>query len=157
MPEVMPVTFTTSVQLVLTAIVPPVSETLPDPATAVATPPQLFVSPLGEATTIPEGIVSVNATPVSATPFAAGLVMVKVSEVVPFNETTAEPKALAITGGATTSILDEAVVPVPPSVEEIAPVVLFFVPAVVPVTFTLKVQGAPAASVAPDRLITFVP
>jgi hypothetical protein len=37
-------------------------------------------------------------------------------------------------------MLAEAVPPVPPSVEVTAPVVLFFVPAVVPVTFTEKVQ-----------------
>src|SRR4029077_11115874 len=65
-PEVVPVTFTVSVQVLLTAIVPPVSGTLPDPATAVGVPPQVLVSPLGVATTKPAGRVSVNATPVSA-------------------------------------------------------------------------------------------
>src|SRR5438034_5988294 len=64
-PEVVPVMFTATVQLVLTVIVPPVSDTLPDPATAVAVPPQVFDSPLGVATTRPAGRLSVKATPVS--------------------------------------------------------------------------------------------
>ena len=41
--------------------------------------------------------------------------------------------------------LAEAVPPVPPSVEVIAPLVLFFTPPVVPVTFTVMVQEAPGA------------
>src|SRR5438477_643455 len=53
---------------------------------------------------------------------------------------------------ATTVTLAEAVPPVPPSTEVTAPVVLFFVPNVVPVTFTPKVHEAPAASVGPARL-----
>ncbi len=53
---------------------------------------------------------------------------------------------------AATVTLAEAVPPVPPSTEVTAPVVLFFVPAVVPVTFTLKVHEALAASVAPVKL-----
>src|SRR5438132_14268599 len=54
---------------------------------------------------------------------------------------------------AATKILDEAVPPVPPSTEVTAPVVLFFVPAVVPATFTLKVHEVLAASVALARLM----
>ena len=60
-PEAVPVTFTVSVQEPLAAIVPPVSEMLPEPATAVAVPPHVFVKPLGVATTIPAGKLSVNA------------------------------------------------------------------------------------------------
>ena len=52
---------------------------------------------------------------------------------------------------AATETLAEAVPPVPPSTEVTAPVVLFLVPAVVPVTPTLKVHPAPAASVAPVK------
>ena len=96
---------------------------LTDPAVAAAVPPQLLVNPLGIATTRPEGNVSVKATPVSATVLAAGLVMVKVSEVVPFSAMFAAPKALAIDGGATTAMLAEAVPPVPPLVEVTFPVV----------------------------------
>src|SRR5205807_1978911 len=51
--------------------------------------------------------------------------------------------------------------PVPPSVEVTAPVVLLFVPAVVPVTSTENVQVDPAAgdavSVPPERLIEPLP
>src|SRR5215469_9041318 len=50
----------------------------------------------------------------------------------------------------------DAVLPVPPSLEVTAPLVLFCTPAAVPVTFTLKVQEALPARLAPDRLITLV-
>lgn len=156
-PDAVPVTFTTRVQLVLTAMLPPVREMLVEPATAVAVPPQVFERPFGVETTSPVGNVSVNATPVSATVFAAGLVMVKVSAVVPFNGIVVGLKALAIDGGATTLMLAEAVPPVPPSVEVTLPVVLFCSPAAMPVTFTENVQEPLAAIVPPLRLITFVP
>src|SRR5258708_1414451 len=129
---------------------------LVEPATAVAVPPQVFESPLGVATTSPVGRVSVKATPVSATVLAAGLVMVKVREVVPFSGMVAAPNALAIDGGATTMTLAEGVPPVPPSVEVTLPVVLFCWPAVVPVTFTAKVQEVLCARLPPVRLMTFV-
>ena len=130
---------------------------LVDPATAVAVPPQALVRPLGVDTTSPAGSVSVNATPVSATVFAAGLVTLKVSVVVPLSGIVVGLNALAIEGGATTLRLAEAVPPVPPSVEVTAPVVLFFCPADVPVTFTENVHELLAARLAPARLITFVP
>jgi hypothetical protein len=151
-PEAVPVTFTTSVHVVLTAIVEPVRETIPEPATAVAVPPQLFVNPLGVATTIPAGSVSANATPVSAAVFAVGFEVENVSEVVPFSGIEAAPKALAIEGGASTVKLADAVPPVPPSIEVTCPVVLFLVPGVVPVTLTEKVHDALAARVPPERL-----
>ncbi len=68
--------------------------------------------------------------------------MVNVSEVVAFSAMLDGLKTLAIDGGATTLMLAEAVPPVPPSVEVTLPVVLFCVPAAVPVTFTAKVQEA---------------
>ena len=83
--------------------------------------------------------------------------MVKVSAVVPFSGIVVGLKALAIDGGATTLMLAEAVPPVPPSVEVTFPVVLFCVPAAMPVTFTAKVHEVFCASEAPLRLITFVP
>jgi hypothetical protein len=156
LPDAVPVTFTVNVQVLLAAIVPPVNEMLPEPATAVATPPQVLVSPFGVATTIPAGSVSVNATPVSVTAFAAGFVIVNVSDVVPFSGRLDAPKAFAIDGGTTTLMLADAVPPVPPSVEVTFPVLLFFVPAVVPVTFTAKVHEVEAARDAPARLTTFV-
>jgi len=124
-PEAIPLALTTTAQEVFAAVVPPVRLTLVDPATAVAVPPQVFVSPFGVATTNPVGSVSVNATPVSAIVFAAGLVTVKVNDVVPFTAIAAAPNALAIAGGATTARLAEAVPPVPPSVEVTALEMLF--------------------------------
>jgi len=144
------------VQEALVAILPPVRLILLDPAVAVAVPPQLFVNPLGVATTSPVGNVSVNATPDSATVLAAGLVMVKVSVLVPFTVIVVGLNAFAIEGGATTVMLAEAVFPVPPSVDVTLPLVLFCVPAAMPFTFRLKVQDAVGARVAPERLITLV-
>ena len=54
-------------------------------------------------------------------------------------------------GGATTVRLAVEVLPVPPLLE-LTVTVLVLTPAVVPVTLTEKVQEAPTASVAPDRL-----
>jgi len=116
--------------------------------------PQLPVSPFGVEITRPAGNVSVKATPVNVVE-ALGLLIVKLSEVDPFSGMLAAPKDFTIVGGTTappTVTLAEAVPPVPPPNEVIAPVVLFFVPAVVPVTFTLKVHEALAASVAPVKL-----
>jgi len=59
-------------------------------------------------------------------------------------------------GGAITLIEAEAIPPLWHSFAVMAPVLLFFVPALVAVTFNEKVQEAPAASVAPERLITLV-
>src|SRR5256885_13802794 len=63
----------------------------------------------------------------------------------------AAPNALMITGGAATVMLAFEVLPVPPSVE-VTWTLLFFTPAVVPVTFRDTVHNAPAANVPPDRL-----
>lgn len=84
-PAVVPVTLTLSVQLLLVATAAPVNETLDEPATAVAVPPQVFAIAGVAATTSPEVRASLNATPVRATVLTAGLVMVKVSDVVPFS------------------------------------------------------------------------
>ena len=156
-PTVTPVTFTEIAHEELAATAPPVKLTEADPAVAVAVPPHVFVSPLGVDTTIPAGKVSVNATPVSATVLAVGLVMVMVSEDVALSAILVGLNALAIEGGATTAMLAEAVPPVPPSVELTAPVVLFCVPPAVPVTFSEKVHDVLAANDAPERLTTFVP
>src|SRR6478672_719620 len=118
---------------------------IPVGAVVVSVPPQTVA--VAFATVRPVGSVSVNATPVSATALAAGLVMVNVSEVVAFSAMLLGLKTLAIDGGATTLILAVAVPPVPPSVEVTLPVVLFCVPAVVAATFTEKVQELLAAIV----------
>ena len=123
-------------------------------AVVVSVPPHTVAVLL--ATVKPVGSVSANATPVSGATFAAGLVIVKVSEVVAFTAIVAGLNALAMDGGASTVMLADAVAPVPPSVEVTGPVVLFCVPVAVPVTFTLNVQEELAAMVPPDKLITFV-
>src|SRR5258708_402730 len=120
-------------------------------AVVVKVPPQTVAEAL--ATVSPAGSVSVNATPLSATEFAAGLVRVKVSEVVAFSAIDEGLNTLAIDGAFTTLMLADAVPPGPLSVAVTTLVVLFFVPAVVPVTFTANVQELLAASVAPDRLV----
>jgi hypothetical protein len=124
-PAVVTWTFNDTVQEPLAATEPPERLAEPAPATAVAVPPQLLLRLFGVATTIPAGKLSVKATPVSAIP-VFGLVMVRVSEVVPFNGIVAAPKALAIDGGLATVRFAVAVFPVPPFVELTAPVVLVY-------------------------------
>ena len=118
-------------------------------------PPQTVAEAF--ATVRPVGRVSLNATPARATAFAAGFVMVKLSDVVAFKAMFAGLNTFAIEGGATTLIEADAGPPVPPSVELTLLVVLFCVPAAIPVTFTEKVQELFAAMEPPDRLITFAP
>jgi hypothetical protein len=124
-PAVVPCTLTTTVQLALAAIVPALRVIEPEPAVAVTVPLQVLLSPFGVATTRPAGRVSVKATPLSATP-VLGLVMVNVSDVVPFSGMLAAPNALAIDGGAATVKLAVAVLPVPPLVEVTLPVVFVY-------------------------------
>jgi len=84
--------------------------------------------------------------------------IVNVSVVLPFNGTLAAPKALLMVGGPITVIVAVLLVaPVPPSVELMAPVVLLFAPALTLVTFTTRLQDAPGASDAPDKLIAPLP
>lgn len=139
----------------LAAIVPPVSETVPDPAVAVGVPLQVLLNAFGFATTRFAGKLSVNPTPVNPT-VADGLVMVMVIVVVPPTEIAVGLNALVIVGGATTVIVSVAVPPVPPSVELTVLVVLTCAPALMPVMFTEKVHDDPAAgdavSVPPDKL-----
>jgi len=101
-PEVVAFTFTEIVHELLIATAPPVRLTLPLPAVAVVVPPQVLLRPFGVASTNPAGNVSVNATPVSETVLAAGLVIVNVRLVVPFTEIAAAPNALLMLGAATT-------------------------------------------------------
>jgi hypothetical protein len=77
--------------------------------------------------------------------------------VVPLSGIADAPNAFAIDGGATTLMLADVVPPVPPCVEVTLPVVLFLVPAIVPVTLIEKVQELLCARDAPDRLTTPVP
>jgi hypothetical protein len=156
-PDAVPTTFTATVHDELSAILPPIRLTLLESAVALAVPPQEFVSPLGVATTKPAGNASVNAAPVSATPFAAEFVSVNVSVLVPFSAIVVGENALLMLGGATTVRLAVAVPPVPPFVELTAPVVFVNCPATVPVTFTKMVHEELAAIVPPVRLALVPP
>jgi hypothetical protein len=138
----------------LAATVAPV-KAIPVGEVVVNVPPQTVAEAL--ATVSPVGSVSVKATPVRAEIFAAGLVIVKVNDVVALRAIPVGLKTFAIDGGASTVMLVDAVPPVPPSVEVTFPVVLFFAPAVVPVTFSEKVQEELAARLPPDKVITLVP
>lgn len=83
-PADVPFTFTLKVHDELIPILAPLNATLFDAATAVTVPPLHDpVSPFGVATTIPDGNVSVKATPLKAAVFAAGFPMVNVNAVLP--------------------------------------------------------------------------
>lgn len=146
-------------------MVPPLRLMTPVPATAVTVPPHEPLSPFGVATTTLAGNVSVNATPVSATVLAEGLVMPNVRAAVPFGAMAAGKKNLLITGGATTKMLAVAdppvtgrKVPVPSSkVAVILLVALFFVPPAVPVTLTEKEHDPPAGRFSELRLMEPLP
>ena len=153
-PEAAPVTVTLNWHWPFTAMVAPV-KAIPVGAVVVSVPPQTVAEAF--ATVSPVGSVSVKATPVSGSTFAAGFVIVKVSEVVAFTAIVEGLNTLAIDGGASTLTLAVAVPPVPPSVEVTLPVVLVCNPAAVPVTFTENVHEPLAAIVPPLRLIEFVP
>jgi len=132
-PAAVPVTLTLSVQDVFFATAPPERLITPVPAVAVTVPPQVLTTPGVAATTsvpVVSGRVSLKATPLRST-VVFGLLMLKVTVVVPFSGTLAAPNALAIVGGATTVMDALEVLPVPATVSETV-TLLFFTPAVVP-------------------------
>jgi hypothetical protein len=153
-PGVVPVTFTANPHDVFTASATPDRLMVPVPDAAVGTTPHvLFANPFGVATTRPAGNASVKVTPVSELVFATGFVRVNVSVVDPLTGTLGAPKALLIVGAvATLRFAVLLVVPVPPLVDEMAPVVLESVPALVAFTFTASVHAALAATVPPAKL-----
>jgi hypothetical protein len=106
-----------------------------------------LAAPGDEASTIPLGKVSVNATPVNAT-LALGFVIVSVKVVVPPSGTEVALKLLVIEGGDATVIDALAVLPAPALADVTFPVVLFMTPLVVAVTFTTTVH-VPAAAIVP--------
>ena len=120
-----PWTVTETVQLALAASVPAERLTLDEPAAAVAVPPHVLLRLGVEETTNPAGRLSVNATPESAR-LVFGLVMLNVSDVVPFSGMLAAPKVLVMAGGVATVRFAVAVLPVPPLVEVTAPVVFVY-------------------------------
>jgi hypothetical protein len=151
-PAATPVTFTEKIQFIPEASAAPVRFTVELPATAVmGPPPHEPVSPFGVATTNPAGKLSVKEMPISVSGFPAGFETAKVKLVVPPSGIEVAPKALEIDGGPSTATLAVAVLPIP--ILEVTVTELFCVPTPIPCTFTEKVQLAPAASVAPVRLI----
>jgi hypothetical protein len=96
--------------------VPPDKLMLPLPPAAVTVPPQELVMFGVEATTKPEGKLSLKASPLSALA-VFGLAMAKLTEVVPFKGMLAAPNALLMVGGAPTVKLAFVVLPFPASVE----------------------------------------
>src|SRR6266852_3631543 len=154
-PAVAPVTVTLNWHWLL-VLMPAPDNVIPVGAVVVSVPPQIVAELL--ATVKPVGSVSVNPTPVSATGFVAGLVMVNVRDVVPFRATVEEPNAFAIEGGPSTARLAVLLVPpAPVSFELTAPVVLLFSPTLVPVTFRLTLHDALAAKLPPLRLKLLLP
>ncbi len=139
-------------------MVAPARLTLVEPDAAVTVPPvHEFVRPFGFATASPAGNASVKPTLVSGMVLIAGLAIVNVRLVLPPTGIAGAPKAFVMVGGAMTVMLADAVAPVPPSVEVTAPVVLFWGPATVPLTVTLKVQDIPPPRVPFARLMLLPP
>src|SRR6267154_4923754 len=151
-PGCVPVTVTLGVHWPPAAIVAPESEIVLPPVVAKV-PPHAVPVPL--TTVKPAGSVSVKATPVKASVFAVGLVTVNPRDVVPLMLMSEGVNALAIDGGATTNKLALPVLPVPPSFDVTADVVLLTVPAATPFTLTEKLQVPPPASEPPESLIEF--
>jgi len=150
-PEVAPVTVTLNMHVPLAAIEAPLSVIVLG-LVVVSDPPQVAVGP-EVATVNPAGSMSVNPTPVNPT-VEFGLVIVKVSVDVPFRGMFVGLDDLLIIGGATTVIVAVLLVPpVPPFAAETVPVVLFFTPAVAPVTVTVIVQVLLGAIDPPLKLI----
>jgi hypothetical protein len=137
--------------------VAPKTAILPPPAAAViVAPAQALETPFGVAITRPDGSVSLKPTLLNEA-VAFGFVRVKVRPKVLFGVVPAKLKFSPIDGGKTTATLANAVPPLPPSSEVTAPVVLFWTPVAVLVTFTLNVQDAFVDRAAFVRLIVLLP
>ena len=151
-PAVVPVTFTENVQPALAPSAAPESEIVPEPAVAVMVPPPHDpVRPFGVATTSPAGRGSLKPIFESDAP-ELGFCTVNESDVVPPTGIVTAPNTLEIAGAAAAAVTPNvalAVEPVPPFVELTAPVVLFAVPGVLLVTFTVAVHDVPGLIVAP--------
>jgi hypothetical protein len=155
-PPVVAVTLTENVQEAPAARVAPERLTEVAPAVAVMIPAsQVPVSPLGVETTNPAGSVSVKAIP-ARPPTVFVLVTRKLRLVLPPTAIIAAPKLLLIVGGFTTVTLAVPVLPVPP-LADVTVTELFCTPGLTPVTLTEKVQLAPAARDAPDKLTVDAP
>src|SRR5204863_9840685 len=115
-----------------------------EPGVAVTVPPPGLgsLSPFGLATTRPAGRLSVKPTPVSVG-FPAGLEMTNLRTVEVLSGIEAGVNDTPADGASTTVRLALAAEELPPSVE-LTVTELFWTPALVPVTFTLKVTLVPA-------------
>jgi hypothetical protein len=132
-------------------IEPPLSAIDPDPAVApVIVPPQVLLRAGVEATTSPEGNVSVKATLLWNSDSTLLIVMVRVD--VPLVFMRAGEKLFVRNGAALTMKVPDAVVPVPPFVDVTALVTLLKVPDDADATVVDTVQLAPPASEPPVRL-----
>src|SRR5262249_13835972 len=145
-----PVTFTVMVQELLAANEPPLRLMLFVACVAVMVPVQVVVSPFGVEMIRPPGSVSLKPMPLSEG-LALAVETVKGKLVEPPSGMEAAPNALMSVGGPTTVSVAFAAALAPPSVE-LTITLLFFAPAVVPVTFTETAQLALVASVPPERL-----
>lgn len=122
-PEVVPFTSTLMEHEPLDTRVPPNKLIVLVPAVAVSVPLHVLLVLGAEATCTPEGKVSLKATPVSAKP-GFGLLMLKVTVLVPFSGMLVGENALLMVGGLATTRFAVAVLPVPPFVEVTLPLVL---------------------------------
>ena len=154
LPAVFAVTSTFTSQLMPTGIDPPVRLIELVPALAVKVPPQVLLVFGTVATTMPDGNVSLTATPLSGRTLAAGLVMVSISVEVPPWGMLFGVNDFVMVGGASADNVSEPVLPMPPFVDVTLPVVLVKAPPAVAVTFTVMVQNMPALTEPPLRLMT---
>ncbi len=130
--------------------------TLEDPGTAFTVIfPQLILTFAGEATTIPEGRLSVISTDIKLV--AVGLSMVKVMVLLPLTEIAAGAKLLAMVGMPEATVKFAEAVPLFPALEVRSPVVLDKVPAVELVTFTEITQELRPDNSPLEKLIELPP
>ncbi len=147
------VTLTVTVQLELAGMDAPDSEMLVLPAVPPLTePPVQVVEALGGFATFSPFAprLSLMATPVNVTAFELGLVMFSVRVEAPPSVMEPGLNDLLTCGGlglVTVRLTVEDGEPVPPSFEDGAPVVLGYVPGLVPTTLILMIQSPPAAIV----------
>ena len=147
------VTGTLTTQLPLVAMPPPVNVITAPPAVALRAPPQLLNGAGLAAISRPEGSVSENATPVSAS--GLGLVMVSPTDATVLTCTVVGEKDFAIVAGTVAIICAEAVAVFAPALAAVmAPAVMTLVnvPPAVAMTWLVMVQLLDAASEPPDKL-----
>ena len=160
-PGVVLVTLTVIVHVAPAPTLPPVKATLVPPDGAVTVPLPQVVEPGVRPIVTPVGSVSWSARPVSAIAPLAVLATVSVSvETLPTKIDDGLNAFVNVTfGAATVSVAVAGAVLVAPCalVMALAGIVLTSPPGVVPVTVTLTVQVAPAATLPPESAIVVAP